>query len=73
MKVCGIFQKDSINLALIRWYDFISEKTPYIYECAHLKLTDIYNLVEIEAIHDIVHIIPRFGKINEYFVNKFTF
>ncbi len=25
----------------------------------------------IEAIQDVVHIIPRFGKSNEYFVNKY--
>ena len=27
----------------------------------------------IEAIQDIVHIVPRFGKTNEYFVNKYIF
>jgi len=36
-----------------------------------MKLTEIYNFVAIEAIQDVVHIIPHFGKPNEYFVNKF--
>jgi hypothetical protein len=36
-----------------------------------MKLTEIYNFVAIEAIQDVVHIIPRFGKSNEYFVNKY--
>ena len=36
-----------------------------------MKLTEIYNFVAIEAIQNVVHIIPRFGKPNEYFVNKF--
>ena len=38
-----------------------------------MKLTDIYNIVEIEAIYNIVHVIPRFGKKNKYLINKFIF
>ena len=38
-----------------------------------IKLVEIYNFVDIEAIQDIVHIIPRFNLNNEYFVNKFIF
>jgi hypothetical protein len=36
-----------------------------------MKLKKLYNFVTIETIKDIVHIIPRFGKENEYFVNKY--
>lgn len=36
-----------------------------------MKLTDLYNFITIESIRDIVHIIPRFSKSNEYFVNKY--
>ena len=51
----------SPNLALIQWYDFISQSNPYLYECVQLKLVEIYNFVDIEAIQDIVHIsVPNF-------------
>jgi hypothetical protein len=62
-----------LNLALIQWYDFKSKSNPYLYGCARLKLVEIYNFIDIEAIQDIVHIIPRFNSTNEYFVNKFIF
>lgn len=64
-------QNISLNLALIQWYDFKRKDTPYVYGCSRLKLTEIYNFIEIESIQDIVHIIPRFNSSNEYFVNKF--
>ena len=63
----------SLNLALIQWYDFHSQTHPYKYGCPYLKLKKLYNFVAIDAIQDIVHIVPRFGKINEYFVNKYIF
>ena len=44
-----------------------------MYECAYLKSTDIYNLVDIRAIDNLVHIIPRFGKSNEYLLNNYLF
>src|ERR1044072_5389210 len=59
-----------LNLALIQWYDFKSQTHPYMYGCPHIKLKELYNFVVIEAIQDVVHIVPRFGKTNEYFVNK---
>ena len=65
--------KSPFHLALVQWYDFISEKTPFVYGCPLLKLVEIYNFIEIEAIEEIVHIVPRFDKINEYFVNKLIF
>ena len=40
---------------------------------ALIKLKELYNFVVIEAIQDTVHIVPRFDKTNEYFVNKFIF
>jgi hypothetical protein len=73
MKISKELRKDLLQLALVQWYDFKLKRTPYKYECAYIKLTDIYNIVEIEAIHDIVHVIPRFGKKNEYLINKFIF
>lgn len=62
-----------LNLALIQWYDFKYKRYPYIYGCPHLKLKELYNLIAIEAIRGIVHIVSRFGKENEYFVNKYIF
>ncbi|RHZ69351.1 hypothetical protein Glove_284g14 [Diversispora epigaea] len=55
-----------LHLALVQWYDFISKRTPFIYGCPLLKLMEVYNFIKIEAIEDIVHIVPRFDKTNEY-------
>ena len=63
----------SPNLALIQWYDFISQSNSYLYGCPLLKSTEIYNFVDIEAIQDVVHIVPRFDLDNNYFVNKFVY
>jgi hypothetical protein len=59
----------------VQWYDFKSKNTPFVYGCPWLKLVEKYNFIEIEAIEEIVHIVPRFGKNknNEYFVNKYIF
>jgi len=62
-----------LNLALIQWYDFKYQTRPYMYGCPHIKLKELYNFIVIEAIQDTVHIVPRFDKTNEYFVNKFIF
>jgi len=37
------------------------------------KVKKIINFVAIDAIQDVVHIVPHFGKINKYFVNKYIF
>ena len=62
-----------LNLALIQWYDFKSQSHPFLYGYSRLEFTEIYNFIDIEAIQDIVHIIPRFNADNEYLVNKFIF
>ncbi|RHZ54902.1 hypothetical protein Glove_421g100 [Diversispora epigaea] len=66
-------KEKSLHLALVQWYDFISKRTPFVYGCPLLELTEVYNFIEIEAIEDIVHIVPRFDKTNEYLVNKYLF
>ena len=73
MKIDIKEQNNLLNLALIQWYDFKSQNDPYLHGCSRLKLTEIYNFIDIEAIQDIVHIISRFDSNNEYFVNKFIF
>ena len=62
-----------LNLALVQWYDYKSQKNPNMYGCPLLKFIEMYNFIEIEAIEDIVHIISRFDKNNQFFVNKYLF
>ena len=73
MKLYEEFQGKTLNLALIQWYDFKFKNTPYKYRCPHIQLVEIYNIIELEAIHDTIHIIPRFDRTNEYYVNNFIF
>ncbi|KAF0430077.1 hypothetical protein F8M41_005574 [Gigaspora margarita] len=61
------------NLTLIRWYDFKSTKNQYHYECPRLKLMELFNIVNIEAIKNNIHIIPCFDKTNDFLVNKYIF
>ncbi|RHZ87011.1 hypothetical protein Glove_41g45 [Diversispora epigaea] len=51
--------EEPMHLALVQWYDFKSSVNPYLYECPLLEKTNIFNLIEIEAINDIIHIIPQ--------------
>ncbi|CAG8713585.1 15018_t:CDS:2, partial [Cetraspora pellucida] len=59
-----IFKNTSMfNLALVRWYDFKHSNIPskfYKFECPYLQLTSIYNIILIESINNIVHIVPQF-------------
>ena len=61
-----------MHLALVQWYNFV-EETPFVYGCPLLELVELYNFIEIEAIEDTIHVVPRFDKDNEYFVNKYLF
>ena len=73
MQLDMVEQNILLNLALIQWYDFKIQDNPYLYGCPRLKLTEIYNVIDIEAIQDIVYIIPRFNSNNDYLVNRFIF
>jgi hypothetical protein len=53
-------------------YDLAKNRL-FKYDCPHLKLIEMFTLIAIESIIELVHIIPRFGKENEYLVNKFLF
>jgi hypothetical protein len=59
-----------LNLALVQWYDYKSQKNLNMYGCPLLKFIEVYNFIEIEAIEDII---PRFDKNNQFFVNKYLF
>ena len=48
----------ALILTLIQWYDFKSQTCPYIYGCPHIKLKELYNFVVIEAIQNVVYIVP---------------
>ena len=66
----------SFDLALIRWYDFRYKNDPrrlYKYDCPLLQFTNLYNVVPVESIIELVHIIQRFERQNEYFVNVYMF
>ena len=67
--------EQSYDLALIQWYDFKYQAKSQLfkYNCPHLKLIEMFTLIAIESIIELVHIIPRFGKENEYLVDNFIF
>ena len=54
-----------LHLALVQWYEFKHDKTPFVYGCPLLKLVDKYTFIEVEAIEEIVHIVPCFDKENK--------
>ena len=64
-----------MDLAVVQWFDFKyqSEHLHIKYGCPYVKLLDEYDIVPIETIADIVHIVPHFGCDNSFFVNSFLF
>ncbi len=68
--------QNPLDLALVRWYDFKhpnSANQLYKYDCPWMKLTDTYNFIPVESIIELVHIVSRFDKENEYLINTFMF
>jgi hypothetical protein len=66
----------SFNLALVQWYDFRYKndiQRLYKYGCPLLQITDMYNVIPIESIIELVQVIQRAEKQNEYFVNIYMF
>ena len=63
----------NFDLALIQWYDYKNNKNLDKYECPWLMLTTQYKFIPVESGVELVHIIPRFIKRDEYFVNTFMF
>ena len=63
------------NLALVQWYDFRYKNNNrlYKYSCSLIKLLDTYNLIPAESIIELVQIIKREERENEYFVNIYIF
>ena len=46
------------NLVLIQWYNFKSTKNQYQYGCPRLKLMELYNIVNVEAIKNNIYTVP---------------
>lgn len=66
----------SFDLALVQWYDFRYKndvQRSYKYGCPLLQITDMYNVIPIESIIELVQVIQRAEKENEYFVNMYMF
>jgi hypothetical protein len=66
----------SFDLALIRWYDFRYKndiRRLYKYDCPLLQIIDTYNFVPIESVIELIQIVKRAKKQNEYFVNRYMF
>ncbi|CAB5359327.1 unnamed protein product [Rhizophagus irregularis] len=69
-----IIEKDlSSDLALVQWYDFCNSRQLYKYDCPWLKIINTYNFVPIESIIELVQVVQRAERQNEYFVNTFMF
>jgi hypothetical protein len=66
----------SFDLALIQWYDFRYKNDAqrlYKYDCPLLQITNTYNVVPTESIIELIQIIQRAEKHNEYFANMYMF
>ena len=63
------------DVALVQWYDFCydNENGRFKYGCPLVKLVNIYDFIPVESIIELIHVVPRFDKSNEYFVNYFIF
>ncbi|CAB5366781.1 unnamed protein product [Rhizophagus irregularis] len=69
-----IIEKDlSFDLALVQWYDFCNSRQLYKYDCPWLKIINTYNFMPIESIIELVQVVQRAERQNEYFVNTFMF
>ena len=67
---------ESFDLALVQWYDFCYKNDAqrlYKYDCPLLQITSTYNVIPTESIMELIQIIPRAEKQNEYFVNMYMF
>ena len=63
------------ELALVHWYDFKYSNPHQLfkYDCPLMKAIPMYTIIAVDSIAESVHIISRFEKTNEYFVNTFIF
>ena len=66
----------TFELALIHWYNFYyknDKRCLYKYNCPLLRITNTYNFVPVESIIELIQVVKRAEKQNEYFVNIYMF
>ena len=66
----------SFELTLVHWYDFCYKndvRRLYKYDCPLLWITNTYNFVPVESIIELIQVVKRAEKQNEYFVNIYMF
>ena len=66
----------SFDLALVQWYDFYyknDKQRIYKYDCPLLQNISMYNIIPIELIIELIQVVERAEKQNEYFVNMYMF
>ncbi|CAB4387168.1 unnamed protein product [Rhizophagus irregularis] len=64
---------DTFDLALVQWYDYKDARELEKYGCPWLIQTSQYEFIPVESGVEPVHIIQRFIKNDEFFVNVFMF
>ena len=70
------FEDSSFDLALVQWYDFRyknDERRLYKYDCPLLQIMNTYNFIPVESIIELIQVVKRIEKQNEYFVNMYMF
>jgi hypothetical protein len=67
--------KYKIELALVNWYDFkySNPNQLFKYDCPFMKAIPMFTVISVDSIVEPVHVISRFERINEYFINTFIF
>ena len=65
----------AFDVALVQWYDFRYKSTNRLtkYGCPLVQLLNDFNFIPVESIIELIHVIPRYDKHNEYFINHFMF
>ena len=66
----------SFDLALVQWYDFHyknDKQRMYKYDCPLLQNVSAYNVIPVESIIELIQVVERAEKQNEYFVNMYMF
>ena len=66
----------SFDLVLVQWYDFRyknDKQRMYKYDCPLLQKISTYNIIPVESIIELIQVIERAEKQNEYFVNIYMF
>ena len=70
-----IKEYSTFNVVLVQWYDFHynDENRRFKHGCPLVKLVNIYDFIPVESIIELVHVVPRYDKNNEYYINYFIF